>query len=720
MISKPPNQSRNDEFALSTESETPREVVSKEPGHALTPTPREKAVEVCSSEGTSTSPPLVGQDTERDNWLDRSSRHLRAGARTTWGDSLVAHQTCDREWIITSPNVSFIPQPVYGRITVFIDDPRYRWLVAIARKPEKLGSDWRTPIRTPLQNADTVAVSNSRYFIVSASRRKNIQTLVDQMSLRVESFAQQCGVQRELQSLVESMKNAFDRLDYPSTQRDLIHVRLSPQSKFNGDLSRDRPHPRVDLMGAFTADPGVVQKLFEAGVPVRFMRQERNFPDGDMILRIVEPDNPTFRVDRGPFPHIPIYEGWAGDRHIGAIAERAHSYLDLGILAMQILRGAGCKSAVQLVTLLESTVQLVTLLESTVQLVTLLESTVQLEPRSSLGLVARLTSECGKRFAQTSSDVPKEHPKACLKVKLTRTPKFVARSTFAECEHDWLPPSIPEWQHALAVVDRSRPAPERPWGYWLPDPVTIANTSAGRSERHLKNWMRARAAWFQILNHDRIESRTLRPFKNQDWRDLLNPSSKDETERGTKTADRKRAIVQYIERASGADNLWSTEIELDWYGEPWSLTSLQQISEILWELYEVTFRYELLELDRHLVTYGDASIDVQGCMEVTRHRLIQDVFLDQPFILTLLPKSLDGLAGLRITDRAQSLEALRKIVSRWPSVPETIRSSPPLTGIADLERLARMESAICKHYVQTFWAVASRAAMLPRRFPLVK
>ncbi len=246
-----------------------------------------------------------------------------------------------------------------------------------------------------------------------------------------------------------------------------------------------------------------------------------------------------------------------------------------------------------------------------------------------------------------------------------------------------------------------------------------------RFGRYIENWVRARSSWFWVLTHhallpsfDSEAPLDLRALRLQEWRDYLNMGEECEADMASKTtlsADRKRAIFAFFQKAFGTDLLFDRSVVLEWFGSLWSPDSVEQTRQIMWELSEVEFRYELLALDCHFVSYAD-KVEQRPMLEGLRRAMIQSIFADRPPILTALPTENVGLAAADILKRAASLEALRQLMSRWPSVPDSIKNVQALTEM-DSSALSRAEALICKYYVQTFWETAGRAATIPRLFP---
>lgn len=324
-------------------------------------------------------------------------------------------------------------------------------------------------------------------------------------------------------------------------------------------------------------------------------------------------------------------------------------------------------------------------------------------------------------------DLGRVDPKSGAKQK-ARVPKIAPteRSKFQDLQHPFMPPGIPAFQSALAEVDQTQPAPfrEHRWKYAAPEPaLLITAENPERVWRYLGNWLRIRQPLLWILDQDSssMQKRGVGPLNPSEWREFLNFSAiglKESTTKQTHHAIRRRKVFEMFQLAFGADNVLDDSAEVQWLGQPLlSSTEVSQelMQQVLCELSAVGFRYELTELDRYLVPTSSEPYELREAM---RRRMIQKVFPSKrSFLLEALPAKNEGLAALDIRDRAESLEALRLIISRWPCVPTHVKSSVPLTGAIPVIALEQMEREVFKCYVQAFWGAAGRAAVLPRRFP---
>ncbi len=132
---------------------------------------------------------------------------------------------------------------------------------------------------------------------------------------------------------------------------------------------------------------------------------------------------------------------------------------------------------------------------------------------------------------------------------------------------------------------------------------------------------------------------------------------------------------------------------------------------ILWEIYEVGFRVDLVELDRY---------QTPGCEEATRATLLGKVFPGREFLhTTALPIRNEGLAAVFLSARVPALEALRSVMIRWKDVPPSFLQIPPLPSVraSASNLLAQHESSIINTYTQIFHRCAGRAPFVPHRIP---
>ncbi|KAJ3518326.1 hypothetical protein NM688_g9453 [Phlebia brevispora] len=290
----------------------------------------------------------MGTESSQPPLLYRLPRSLPSKRAISYEDGLVGCEALAGRYIVTSPNMDYVPQPVFGEVVIvrqwnghfgvhdpimwpqlYIDQARFRWLMAIPRRP----TDPKSPnilMWTPLLTQDIIPAPNSvtrSFCVVSELCQIALRPLVLRMTTRAESFLQEHKA-LELESLVMSLKGAFRRLNFPSSEADIIrqyscvqrywlmidawiefHVHLFKMYKFDDPLPRSRPSIRTDLMGAFTNIPDIAERMFRTGIPLWFVRLADQIRGDEVIKHIVEPIPAQFRMDSGPFPNTPVFEG---------------------------------------------------------------------------------------------------------------------------------------------------------------------------------------------------------------------------------------------------------------------------------------------------------------------------------------------------------------------------------------------------------------------------
>ena len=164
--------------------------------------------------------------------------HQLLAAVVTWHDALAAAATLDPLWVVTSPNMHFVPTPCNGRVDIILrSDYRYGWqdpiqwpqmftpeyayLAAVIRQPADdahvYAPIWWTP--DPV-NFEIVEGSVIKCLgLIRAVRLHPLCRLVEQLSATVLTHPLRSNA--ELSSLEVAMRHASERLHhFPCTWRD--------------------------------------------------------------------------------------------------------------------------------------------------------------------------------------------------------------------------------------------------------------------------------------------------------------------------------------------------------------------------------------------------------------------------------------------------------------------------------------------------------------------
>lgn len=311
------------------------------------------------------------------------------------------------------------------------------------------------------------------------------------------------------------------------------------------------------------------------------------------------------------------------------------------------------------------------------------------------------------------------------------------RDKWVDFQSPLVPPAIEVWTLALSNTDRSphRIRPDVPMGergYAYPDPNSLVGLSLEHQAKKLCAWLSLRpgiyskafgnagtrvptasgAAWRCVLT---INSTTILPAER-----LLSTSEEIQTK-----ASKVRETVRALFGAELAASMQAPAGIVSWHDvaipcEGDRIVDLDPriVKEIIWELFEHNFRFELYSLDLAAAPLKHADED--GA--ILRRDQIQLLFPEHKFIIwnDPFPRYNDGFQGETCRNRVPSLEGLRVLMTAWPDVPSVILSrsfygSPPRSPAEDEE----LEYQIILFYCQSFFYFFGRPPVVPHRIPLL-
>lgn len=288
------------------------------------------------------------------------------------------------------------------------------------------------------------------------------------------------------------------------------------------------------------------------------------------------------------------------------------------------------------------------------------------------------------------------------------------RDKFAEFAHHWMPAAIPAWKRAMQIVDRTqkaRPADEI-WGYWIPEPaILVSPNDMAKVERYILNWLRVRTGWLYLLQ---VPGSKATRVGTQAWRQFLNGVPEESNEQ-TRTGRRYSEIQQifgdiFIE----ADFAAREKGPIDWLGYSVSQLTGDLPPKIIWEVFELGFRYELLAVERFLRP-----------QHTPRDRALQEDFVGELFpegvvhTVPFLPSpDTSGLFAGVPHCRIKALNAFKAILHRWPGCPTTV-TQRELLRVSDAPSIIEeVEFSLASFYVNTFFQLSGRAPIVPHIFPM--
>ncbi|KAK0492311.1 hypothetical protein EDD18DRAFT_1413661 [Armillaria luteobubalina] len=267
---------------------------------------------------------------------------------------------------------------------------------------------------------------------------------------------------------------------------------------------------------------------------------------------------------------------------------------------------------------------------------------------------------------------------------------------FLELTGDYAPPAINSWFHANAVNVNRFSAKSQQYkhlpsdaSYFFPDPHLFLDVSERERVVYLHMWKQISAFWKYKASCNKPDAR---PLSSEEWRDLLSIPSK------ASTASEIQKKVEVFLGPSPDSNGVSYHLDVFDFNLP---IEKKEAVELVWEICELNFRFELLSLD---VRAAARSIRSQ----VTGDEYFQADNKSQVVFPRCLP-----ITTIRSSELRDLVNALESKVQKAKVLEEA-------NGRA-LEKESRVsvawEQGLVQHYVQTFYDYFGRPAILPRRNP---
>lgn len=309
--------------------------------------------------------------------------------------------------------------------------------------------------------------------------------------------------------------------------------------------------------------------------------------------------------------------------------------------------------------------------------------------------------------------------------------------------------AIPAWRDALknVVVNPTRDASLNPGdrGYAFPDPgLFFGVTTPEGQAKFFYNWLKYRPALiYRLAGHHS----NAKPLSSQDWRTMLHlpipelqepprphPTSLSALPKRppvggldqTRSAKRFEIIQALLQGFMNVDGVQINDMptnEIIWQEQrlsPGELPGQRVAQEILWELYELNFRFEFMALDSRAHTPPAVPTN-----RLSREDLLLKCFpgnIGGSFLVAPTEFSHQGLAAGTWRDRAPFIVAVKNVVCTWPGFHEVnercngvdLDENKGVDHYSESE-IEAAELALATFYTQTFYDFFGRAAVIPRR-----
>ncbi|KAJ8093718.1 hypothetical protein PM082_009578 [Marasmius tenuissimus] len=300
------------------------------------------------------------------------------------------------------------------------------------------------------------------------------------------------------------------------------------------------------------------------------------------------------------------------------------------------------------------------------------------------------------------------------------THRQVERDKFVEIRGPCSPPIPESWVNALSSIDKSRrPAKEKVinGGYSFPDPGMILFPPPEKRECLLRNWLRLRP--ILIFRHCMPACVASGAWTSKQWRVILGTTDDYTPKEGSHKMAEQRAVVQDL---LGQCLKFYSDLEYDpkdtlhfiWQDRRLLVGRLSDpkvIQEIIWELFELNFRFEFHAL-HHKMSPSEEFVfspDVQACFSGSEG-------IGNPTQVDFR-RANSGVAAASIRHRGKYFHRMCLVIKHWPG---GAKADSFLAGKEKWEdhsdvQLEKMEEWVTKFYCQAFFENFGRPPVLPHR-----
>ncbi|KAG1840419.1 hypothetical protein C8R48DRAFT_781765 [Suillus tomentosus] len=593
--------------------------------------------------------------------------------------------------VITTPNMDWIPELHNNDLELRVRADGHFGLEDCFQWPQKYCKEFEYAVCIPRKETSSIDLQFAWYspttedfvaqvgtaFAIGTLRShivNGIDNLLTIARKRVEPWrANRIGKQDIVSSMLSSLKHDINVLRrHPLTYRDIIVFVAQAQRSFLDIIAfmdyveivqrcdtwtSWSPRPaNTKWIGCFTDSSKICDTLFNAGVPVWLLRAEAYIP-ADM--NIVNPVVLTFpdhlmrsmycEAGRIVKPFPLLYRGPGGFNHHFHI-RRPYT------------------------------------------------GTLGVNPDAPLSLVLPQNPASGKALSQGQQNkkVRKTASSQLMKTKDPNTTNSQQnRNKWEELHCPENPESISFWTSAFQKADKATDRVKKGLvdpGYRFPEPALLITPSLPERKNR--------------VDHDPPEK-----FPSpQLWCEFLNSSPSGPTQAA------KDLFGEHLLDAQGTT--WAIKDSLEWRNMTISVASLSNppprlMCCILWELYELSFRYELLALDRVMARtlWAEALHD--------RCDLLYGIFPERSFMMmwsSPLPNDDSGMWSRRIDDIFPYVECFRVLLSSWEDAPARL-STPLDVRTFDATTCFAVMQPACNFYVQCFFDHFGRPPVVPHRLP---
>lgn len=554
-------------------------------------------------------------------------------------------------------------------------------------------------------------------------------------------------------------------LQFTQAQRlglDLLAMEEYHRYMFQRMIQRQRVYPlRPEFMGCYTTNPTTVENMHHAGLPVVYIRSSALVRPSQLRVRRVLSNFaavPT-GIETEPWPGTPcriLHVGASGTRRMqmsrphGRYFEDLPSLPDLQeeppdmtpFLLDEPLRppsGPNPLASDDSPSAQDFDDEDINASRSQSHL-----AVHRLVPASKNTVHGGGVSKSTKCPNSRADRKAKQRSRAGHMALISRGPPLPSqpnRNKWAPPPSELMPAMCVEWRTALGSVNRGshrqRTVSKARAGLMYPDPTYLVSVAPQNRAMVIAAWLSIRPARCgQML----YPSSPLMPvIPAAVWRQffwLYRRQPRAEGDLSAAPADTgDPAVDEELDAATAAAKaMFGTELvatmsktsrEVFWKGRAYDVVDggvvgmgTKPIREILWELAELSWRYELLTLDKFAAPHMWLGPDAAASRSAT----ILLVFPDSPsFVLTNspFPTCNFSISAPARADRLKAFTSLRRVMSDWQGCPVAIKEAMAdyVPSSPECHETRVVEAQTMLFYCQSFFEYFRRAPILPCQLP---
>ncbi|TFK65362.1 hypothetical protein BDN72DRAFT_860683 [Pluteus cervinus] len=300
------------------------------------------------------------------------------------------------------------------------------------------------------------------------------------------------------------------------------------------------------------------------------------------------------------------------------------------------------------------------------------------------------------------------------------------RDKFVDPLSNFFPPAIDSWKASQLSVNRGSnyggAAAGVALGYVFPEPAGIVSAANVERQREmLKGWLACRTA---VIFSVTSNASNAAPVPAAMWKKLISlefQHSKADNTRSAKLEQQASKLLQSCLNNINASStqqsrlrLKSSSLTSTWRGIAFENLTDQHLEEVLWELSELNFRFELIALDARASGTSAHSTSiipgrqaaVEACFPIDRYGSLFTVEINQ---------ANRGLGSFEWRERGKYVVALRDLMKDWTGSKPSSFDLTAQKNRLDEKEVQRLKADVTAFYTTTFFQHFRHATIIPRR-----